>query len=229
MTNQAIIIIDKNKNRDFLFKELNGKIFLHYQLSYLSENLFKKVIFIEPKDAPPIKSILGNSFADMELQYEEFDDGMTESESLIKAFEQIDDIYAFVFDAHQYFRLNMGKADDFRRMRDSRMLHIGKKYEEYYTDQLPQLEINEKGRIIDIKEDISKENIDTFFTNTWLINKVFFRKTFDSTNSSLLEILQSRYQENREFCLACRQYFTLASSEKELENLENDIREYHYQ
>jgi len=229
MTNQAIIYINPAKNKDFLFKKINGKIFLHYQLSYLAEKFFKKVIFIENKIAPPIKSIIGSSYLEMELVYIKNQDSLDETQQLIKAFEHIDDIYAFVFDAHHYFRLNVSKADDYRRMRDTRILHIGKKSEEYYNYRLPHLELNEKGEIVNISDKTEQQEADTFYTNTWLINKIFFQKRFNSVDSSMLELLKSRYQENREFCLACRQYFIEISSEKDLEKAENDIKEYHYQ
>lgn len=228
MTNQAIIIINPLKEKDSLFKELNGKIFLHYQLSYLAENLFKKIIIIEPKDAPPLKSILGNSYLEMDLVYLENNDHLSETKALQLAFDLVDEIYAFVFDAHHYFRLNMPKADDFRRMRDSRFLHIGRKADEYHHDSLPHLTLNEKGRIENISNCVGNNEPDTFYTNTWLINKVFFQKQFSSTDSDLLDLLKTRYDKNLEYCLACRQYFIEISSEKDLEIAENDIKEYHY-
>lgn len=229
MTNQAIIIINPLKNKDLLFKELKGKIFLHYQLRYLAENLIKKIVIIEPIEAPPLKSILGTSYLDMELDYVKFNKNHGESQSLIEAFELVDDIYAYVFDAHHYFRLNLAKADDFRRMRESRMLHIGIKSEGFIYKDLPHILLNDRGRIEEITDKIEKQEADTFFTNTWLINKRYFQRQFNSTESSLLELLKARYEENREYCLACRQYFIEISSEKDFEKAEHDIEEYHYQ
>lgn len=229
MTNQAIIIINPDKKKDFLFKELNGKMFLHYQLSFLAENLFRKIVFIEPSEAPPLKSILGKNYLDMELVYIENKDALSETQMLNKAFEYIDDIYAFVFDAHHYFRLNLAKADDFRRMRDTKFLHIGRKSEEFYHADLPHLILDEKGKVIEINPKPKQQDTDTFFTNTWLINRISFQKQYSSIDSSLLELLKLRYQENKEFCLACRQYFIEISSEKDLEKAENDIKTNHYQ
>lgn len=229
MTSQAIIFVNPDKNKDLLFKELNGKIFLHYQLNYLSENLFKKVVFIEPKEAPPLKSILGENYLDMELVFIPKEEGESDAKLLIRAFEYIDDIYAFIFDAHHFFRLNLSKSDDFRRMRDTKILLIGRKSEEFHHDTLPHLQLNEKGRIEKVTDNVGNMDADTFFTDTWLINKIYFQKLFGTENLNLFEILKSRYQEYREFCFACRQYFIEISSVKDLEKAENDIKEYHYQ
>lgn len=229
MTNQAIIFVNREKNKDFLFKKLNGKFFLHYQLSYLSENLFKKIIFIDSNVTPSLKSFLGNHYLEMELVFIRGNEEDSETRLLNQAFEHIDDIYAFVFDAHHLFRLNLSKADDFRRMRDAKVLHIGRKSEEFYHESLPHMRLNEKGQIEEITPNVGSNKSDTFFTNTWLINKIYFRKLFNAQNTDMFELLKSRYEEHREFCLACRQYFIEISSEKDLEKAENDIKEYHYQ
>jgi len=229
MTNQAIIYINPDKNKDLLFKKLNDKIFLHYQLSYLAENLFRKIIIIEPDEAPPLKSFLGNSYIDMKIQYLSISKDLNESKAILKALEMVEDVCVFVFDAHHFFRLNLSKADDFRRMRMTKMLHIGKKAEDFVSDNLWHLSLGEKGNVKDISIATSEQDLDTFFTGTWLINKIYFQKEYSSSNSNLFEILKSNYQNHQEFCLACRQYFVEISSEKDLEKAENDIKEYHYQ
>lgn len=229
MTNQAIIIINPNKNKDFLFKELNGKMFLHYQLSYLAENLFEKIIIIDTNEAPSVKMLFGNRYLDMEVSYINPKSDITETELLKLAFEEISDIYAFIFDAHHLFRLNLAKADDFRRMRDSKMLHIGSKAEGEEFEELPNLIINEKGRIVEIQEKYDVKKADTYFTNCWLISKKYFLNQYATTKTSLFDIIKSNYLEYRIFCLACRQYFTTVNFESDLEIVENEIREYHYQ
>jgi NDP-sugar pyrophosphorylase family protein len=229
MTNQAVFLIDPQKDKNFLFHEINAKPFIHYQLSYLAENLFKKIVFIEVSGLPSLKEIIGDSYLNMDIQYIELDDQLNESDRLKKAFEIIDEIYAFVFDAHHYFRLNLQKADDFRRMRDCKMLHIGKKAENYYRAELTHLSLDEKGAIEEIQSKISKEKADTFFSGTWLINRIYFQKNHHSTHSSLLNILENMLPEKRMFCLACRQYLMITSSEKDLEKVSYDITEYHYQ
>jgi len=229
MTNQAIIIVDPAKDKDLLFRQINGKMFFHYQLSYLDENLFKKIVVVDTDNAAGIKTFFGSEYLGMEMIYIYSDKDFSESKALKKAFDLIDDIFAFVFDAHHFFRLNLGKADDFRRMRDSKILHIGKKYEGFFYDDLHHLELDEKGRISQITSQISIEEADTFYTACWLISKSYFQKQFESVNSSLIEILKQKYLENHQYCLACRQYFIRISSEKDLEKAKNEFTEYHYQ
>jgi NDP-sugar pyrophosphorylase family protein len=228
MTNQAIILVDPQKDKDLLFHQINGKVFLHYQLRYLADNLFKKIIIVENTQAPQLKTFFGSDYLDMEIIYLNRDEKSSESAVLLRALDVVDDIYAFVFDAHHYFRLNLGKADDFRRMRDSKMLHIGKKVEKTPSGFLPHLELDEKGRILQIKPPIDHQEADTLFSSSWLISKSFFIKQFQSTEGSLLEILKTRYKEHREYCLACRQYFLTISSTKDLETADYEFTQYHY-
>lgn len=229
MTNQAIIIVDPEKDKDLLFRKINGKMFFHYQLSYLHENLFKKLVIVDTNNAVEIKSFFGSEYLGMEMTYINRDKDFSDSEILKKAFDLIDEIYAFVFDAHHYFRLNLGKADDFRRMRDAKMLAIGKKYEGLFYKELHHLVLDEKGRINQIETNIKIDDADTFYTSSWLINKKYFQKQLESTKASLIDLLQQKYLEHYQYCLACRQYFLRISSEKDLEKAKNEFTEYHYQ
>jgi NDP-sugar pyrophosphorylase family protein len=229
MTYEAIIFVNQEKNKNFLLEKLNGKKFLHYQLNYLSENLFKKIVFVESNTEPSLKSSFGDSYLDMELVYANYEKNQSESQALLKAFEYIDDLYAFVFDAHHLFRVNLIKADDFRRMRDSKMLHIGKKAEDYYNESLPHMLLDVKGKIEEINKLKVAGEADTFYSNTWLINKLFFQKQFKSAEADLLHLLDEACKKSPQYCLACRQYFIEISSVKDLEKAENDFKENHFQ
>ena len=68
MTNEAIIILDPNdskNNHQLLFEEIKGKPFLHYQLSYLADNLFKHVLFLIPENVNRVQSLFGEEYLDI--------------------------------------------------------------------------------------------------------------------------------------------------------------------
>ncbi len=183
MTNQAIIIVDPAKDKDLLFCKINGKMFFHYQLSYLAENIFRKIVIVDTHNAAAIKAFFGSEYLGMKLEYIQREKDCSESSALQEAFESIEDLYALVLDAHHYFRLNLSKADDFRRMRDSKMLHIGMNSENLKYPDLPHLQLDEKGRIKKIQSGAEVKETDTFYSSSWLISKSYFYQAFQFSSN----------------------------------------------
>ena len=225
MTNQAILLIqpEESSKEKLLVKKIKNKIFLHYQLSYLSDNLFKKVILVS--SSSPIsfyKSFFGEEYLGMEMIYINMEESSSQVELLMAAME-----YAFVFDAFKYFRINFSKADDFRRMRDAKILLISSKASDIEPEN-DQLFLDEKGKIIDIKDARSLES-DCIFTNTWHIKKDYFIEHYKNSTSSIWDIWKNKYKTTPLYSLACRQYYIEINSLKDLEIAKYEFTEYYYQ
>ena len=230
MTNQAILLIkpEKTSKEKLLAKKINHKIFLHYQLSYLSENLFKKIILV-CSSTPSFfyKSFFGDEYLGMEMVYIEIKEPNHQIEMLFAAMNHISEIYTFVFDAYKYFRINLSKADDFRRMRDAKILLISSKASDLETEN-DQLFLDDKGKIIDIQDAHSVE-MDCIFTNTWLLNKEYFREHFKTSTSSIWDHWKIQYKTTPLYSLACRQYYLELNNLKDLEIAKYEFTEYNYQ
>lgn len=231
MTNEAIIIFnpgDSENNHQILFEEINGRPFLHYQLSYLADNLFKHVVFLIPEHDQRIPSLFGEEYLDIKISYLPYNKAIGTSGNLYHAFELIKDHFAFVFSAKNYFRLNFRKADDFRRMRDSKLLLIGKKAMDYKSDD-SKLFLDIKGKITDIIASNKTEEEDTYNSDTWLINKAFAKKEFANRSFQLFEdYLSKEYKESPHYCLACRQFFIVMDKTKDLEKAKYEFAAYNY-
>lgn len=231
MTNEAIIILepsDSQNNHQLLFEDINGKPFLHYQLSYLSENLFKHIVFLIPENENRIYSLFGQEYMDLKITYLNYNQDLGTGGNIYHALNLIDDHFAFILSAKNYFRLNFKKADDFRRMRDSRILHIGKKAMDYKANST-KLFLDEKGKIANIVKAENTEEEDTYITDTWLINKVFYKKQFHNRAFSLFEdYIETNYKEEAYYCLACRQYYVKLQDQQDLEYSKYEFTEYNY-
>ncbi|NPD46853.1 MULTISPECIES: hypothetical protein [unclassified Lentimicrobium] len=231
MTNEAIIILDPDdlkNNHQLLFEEIKGKPFLHYQLSYLAENLFKHIVFLIPENDNRVQRLFGEEYMDIKITYLDWHPKFGNGGNIFNALDFIKDTFAFVFSAKNYFRLNLRKADDFRRMRDSKILLIGKKTTDYEIDKI-KLFLDFKGKITNISESIITEEENAYNTNTWLINKVYFKKQFAKLSFSLFnDYLKKEYKENPQYCLACRQYFITMEENKDLEKAKYEFAEYYY-
>lgn len=233
MTNQAIIIIQEilTKNGAIApspLQKVNGKAFLHYQLQFLSDNLFEKIVLLYPNEEDEYLEIFGNKYLGIDIIYLSYNPDKKQSGNVLEAMQYISIPYVFVFNANNYFRLNLAKADNYRRMRDSKILLIGKKAEGI-NSQSEKLFLNEKGKIINIIEAIDTENTDTFNTETWLLNIKTFTQLFNEKNQSILkDFLQAKYKSSPLFCLACKQYFITIMSNEDIEKAENDFEENYY-
>lgn len=231
MTNEAIIILDPSdsqSNHQLLFEDINGKPFLHYQLSYLSDNLFKHIVFLIPENESRIHSLFGQEYMDLKITYLNYNDDLGTGGNIYQAINLVDDNFAFVLSAKNYFRLNLKKADDFRRMRDSRILHIGKKAMDYKAENT-KLFLDEKGKIVSIVEAKTTEEEDTYIADTWLISKRYFINKFIGRSFSLIDdYLKKEYKESPQYCLACRQYFIVMEGNKDLEKAKYEFAEYYY-
>lgn len=231
MTNEAIIILnpdDSKNDHQILFEEINGKPFLHYQLSYLADNLFKHVVFLIPEKDQRVPSLFGEEYMDIKISYLAFNKDIEPEGNLYHAFEMIKDTFAFVFSAKNYFRLNFRKADDFRRMRDTKILLIGKKAMDFKSDDA-KLFIDLKGKITEIIESAKTEEVDTYNTNTWLISTAFAKKEFANRSLNLFDdYLSKEYKEGPHYCLACRQYFIVMEQNKDLEKAKYEFAAYNY-
>lgn len=230
MTNQAIILIqpEEPSKEKLLVKKIKNKIFLHYQLSYLSDNLFKKVILVcSSSPSSFYKSFFGEEYLGMEMVYIDMDESSNQIDLLMAAMEYVSELYAFVFDAFRHFRINFSKGDDFRRMRDAKILLISSKASDIETEN-DQLFLNEKGKIIDVKDAHSIET-DSFFTNTWHVKKDYFIEHYKNSTSSIWDIWKSKYKTTPLYSLACRQYYLEINSLKDLEIAKYEFTEYHYQ
>ena len=231
MTNEAIIILepsDSQNDHQLLFEEIKGKPFLHYQLSYLAENLFKHIVFLIPKNDPSFQFHFGKEYLDLKISYLTYNEKLGTGGNIYEAFKLVEETFAFVFSAKNYFRLNLKKADDFRRMRDASILHIGKKAMDYKAEST-KLFLDEKGKIINIiAADVTKEE-DTYMADTWLISKRHFNNQFLNRSFSLFDdYLRKEYKESPQYCLACRQYFIKMEGNKDLEKAKYDFAEYFY-
>ncbi len=231
MTNETIIILEPKElknNHDLLFEEINGKPFLHYQLSYLSENLFTHVVFIIPENENRIHNLFGSEYLDLKITYLTWNQEIGTGGNIHQALNFVNDTFAFVLSAENYFRLNFKKADDFRRMRDARILHIGKKAMDFKS-QSAKLFLNEKGKITNIIDAESTNDEDTYLSDTWLINKRFFAKEFLNKSFSLFDdFLKIEYKSSPQYCLACRQYLINMEENKDLEKAKYEFAEYYY-
>lgn len=231
MTNEAIIILnpgDSKNNHQILFEEVKGKVFLHYQLSYLAENLFKHIVFLIPENDNRVQTLFGEEYMDIKITYLNWNPKLGTGGNIHHALDFVMDSFAFVFSAKNYFRLNFRKADDFRRMRDSRILLIGKKALDYQAES-NKLFLDIKGKITHISESSNTEEEDTYNTETWLINKAFFKKQFPDLSFSLFDdYLKTNYEGSPQYCLACRQYFIIMDGNKDLEKVKYEFAEYNY-
>lgn len=232
MTNEAIILLDPENNGEsnqLLFEEVNGKPFLHYQLSYLADNLFKHIIFIHSDLKNELLNFFGTEYLGIKITYLEWNEEAKSGGNIYRATELIEDIFVFVFDALHYFRLNFRKADDFRRMRDSKLLFIGRKAEEISNDQAL-IFLNEKGLIKDIKLADHLDDDISIPTQTWLINKIFFKKQFEKQSFSLYEdYFKNEYKKTPLYCLACRQYHIQIQNYKDIEKARDEFAAHYYQ
>ena len=234
MTNQAIIIsltntVNENFHTPSPLQEVNGKAFLHYQLQYLSDNLFEKIVLLYNDKNEKYVEFFGDIYLGMEIIHLSYELEKNQSGNIIAAMQHISDPYVFVFNANNYFRLNLAKADNFRRMRDSKLLLIGKKAENY-TCISEKLFLNEKGKIINIIKAKDTNDIDTYNTDTWLINLKNFIELFKGKSQSIFkDYLQSEYGLNQMYCLACRQYYIRISCNDDIKKAENDFKENYYE
>ena len=234
MTNQAIIISLPNAvNENFLIpsplQEVNGKAFLHYQLQYLSDNLFEKIVLLYNGENEKYVETFGDIYLGMEIIHLSYELEKKQSGNIIAAMQHISDPYVFIFNANNYFRLNLAKADNYRRMRDSKLLLIGKKAENH-TYISEKLFLNEKGKIIKIINAEDTRDIDTYNTDTWLINLKKFNELFKEKSQSIFkDYLQSEYRLNQMYCLACKQYYISITSNDDIKKAENDFEENYYE
>ncbi len=233
MTNQAIIIIQPNSSKKegsipVALQEVNGKIFLHYQLQYLSDNLFEQIVLVCKSEKGKYEAAFGDNYLGMKIIYLPFEEEKGQSGNILEAMQYISDPYVFVFDADNYFRLNLIKADNFRRMRSAPILSIGKKADELLS-LTEKLFLNEKGKIIKITEAEDTKDEDTFNAKTWLLNIKKFTDLFKEKNYSLFkDYLEVEYKSNPIYCLSCKQYFISITNDEDLERAKNDFEENYY-
>ena len=232
MTNQAIILLKPFENSQaktpLPFQEVNGKPFLHFQLQFLSDNLFEHIILVYIGNKKDYLDVFGEEYLGMKIIYTPYDDKHGQTKNILNALEFISEIYVFVFNSDNYFRLNITKADNYRRMRDAKILLIGKK-EEGINSPSEKLFLNEKGKILKITTANETEDQDTFNTGTFLLNKKTFTQIFENNvETSLIEYLKSEHQTTHLYCLSCRQYFINISSNEDLERAKHDIEENYF-
>ncbi len=224
---QAIILLTDSANPSLLTQEINGKPFLHYQLNFLVENLFRKIVFVVDEKTAFVQETLGRRFEQMELEYIKADPNSTQAEQVYSAFYYISDPYALVLNGSHFFRLNISKADDFRRMRESRMLAIGKiATKADLTKEIIQLDL--RGQIMEMNgKTVDSESI--FYTDTWLISKAFYHKNFAPITGSLFQYLVDFYKETPLFAMICRQYFIKISNTDDIDLARNEFDENNFQ
>ena len=232
MTNQAIILLKSFENSNVKthlpFQEVNGKPFLHFQLQFLSDNLFEHIVLVYTGDKKGYLDVFGEEYLGMKIIYTPYEDKHGQTKNILNALKFISEMNVFVFNSDNYFRLNITKADNFRRMRDSKILLIGKK-EEGIKSPTEKLFLNEKGKILRITNADETEEQDTFNTDTFLLNKKTFTQIFENNvETSLIEYLKSEHQTTPLYCLSCRQYFINICNNEDLERVKHDIEENYF-
>jgi len=232
MTSQAIILDQRFANQEAtspsLFSSICGHPFLHYQLLYLSNNLFDQIIILYTENKDKFLTAFGEEYLGMKLIYLPYDSDKGQNANIFSALEYISKPWFFIFHAHQYFRLNINKATNFRRMRDARIINIGKNNDNFYLKS-ELIFINEKGRIINIITQGETEKTDTFNTDTWLVNKATFVQSISSSKfSSLFDFFSGLYKEQKMYCLSCRQYFIRINNNTDLEKASHDFEENYF-
>lgn len=229
MTNAAIILVEPgHKSNQWLLEEVNSKPFLHYQFSHLEDDCFKQVVLISSDEKESLKKTFGESYLGIHITYIDWQNDLGQTGNIMNALQHIDQMQAFVLIAHQHFRLNFSKADDFRRMRNSKVLLIAKKAENKGSKR-DKLFLNEKGKIEEIMRFDKSEEEDSYHTDTWLISKSFYRNNLENIKGSLMkEYLEKEYKNTPQYCLACRQYFLSIESINELKIAREDFAEYFF-
>lgn len=231
MTNQAIILsnssVNNNCSTPLLEQNINGKTNLHYQLEFLSDNMIDKVIIVHTEDKEAYLKLFGEKYIDVEITYIPYNIDLKQSGNILAALEFITDPNVFVFNSRNYFRLNLSKADNFRRMRESKILLIGKK-EEGSNLVSEKLFLNEKGKILKIFNHTDTDEKDTINTETYLINKKKFIELFENKKESVFEFIKNSHLSNPMFCLSCRQYFKTIKEEEDIQKLANDLTENYF-
>lgn len=229
MTNTAIILVEPgNEANQWLLEEVNSKPFLHYQFSHLEDDFFKQVVLISSNEKESIRNTFGDEYLGIKITYLDWQDDQGQTGNIMNAFEHIDQMQAFVLNAHQHFRLNFSKADDFRRMRDSKVLLIGKKAENKGSKR-DKLFLNEKGKIEEITTYDQSEEEHSYQTDTWLISKPYYQNNFQNIKGSLFnDYLKNEIKNSPQFCLACRQYFLSIDSINDLKIAREDFAEFFY-
>ena len=229
MTYQAIILLNKNTENasPSILTDINDKPFLHYQLNFLSENQFKKIVFVHSGNNNSVEQKFGKRFDFMELVYVEVPESMSQMERIHTAFYHITDLYAFVLNGSNFFRLNLSKADDFRRMRDSRILAIGKILSGTEADK-DIFALDSRGQILHINGNITDEE-SAFFTDTWLISKAFYTKNFSDKQGQLFNYIADNHQQTPLFCMICRQYFIALNKPEDIAKAQHEFAENYFQ
>jgi len=229
MTNAAIILVNpKDPGRPWLLEEVNSKPFLHYQFSHLEDDSFQHVILICGDEKEDLQKSFGENYLGIKITYLDWNTEIGEMGNIMSALEYTDQMQIFVLQATQHFRMNFSKSDDFRRMRDARVLLLGKKAENKGCKH-DKVFLNEKGQINDICSHDMTEDEDSYNTNAWLISKIFYLKNFQNKSGSLFhDYLKNEYSNAPHFCLACRQYYLHIDKKEDLNTAREDFAEYFF-
>lgn len=229
MTNAAILLVNPGEpGNQILLEEVNTKPFLHYQLGHLEDDFFQNIIIVCGEEKESLQVTFGEKYLGMNITYLDWDKEGGEMANIMNALEYTDQMQVFVLQAAQHFRLNFSKSDDFRRMRDARVLLIGKKGTNKYSKR-EKIFLNEKGQIMEVMSFDKTEEEDSYNTNAWLISKIYYQKNFQNKRGSLFHnYLKSEYLSTPLFCLACRQYYLQIDKKEDLNTAREDFAEYFF-
>lgn len=235
MTNEAIILMDKQEDAaqspsnqlPYPLRLVNGYPFLHYQLSFLSDNVFKSIVMIVNRNMEDYKETFSDQYLGMNITYLEYEQELGTGGNIYKALPFLSNICAFVFSAYCLFRPNLNKAYDFRRMRDTKILMVGKRMERTYPYE--GVKLNEKGQIKAFISKQEKEEEGSIYTGAFIFLVDHFRKTFPDQNFSLYnDYFRKNYQSFPLFCLSCGQYFIEIRKNEDLEIAQYEIEENYF-
>ncbi|NOR86469.1 MAG: hypothetical protein GQ527_02550 [Bacteroidales bacterium] len=233
MTNEAIILIENPTNskgsspKPSPLSKVNNHPFLHYQLQFLDENIFEHIVIMVNGDTENYKKEFGEKYLDIHIEYLKYDPELKSTGNILKALNSISSPMVFIIKGSSYFRLNYKKADDFRRMRNSRLLLISKQMED--VSHFEEIKLNEKGQIKAIGGLGENSGLGAINTDYFLVNTRYFRTQFAEKKGMLFEdYFKTSYQDEPLFSFVCKQYFIDIQNQKDIEKAKDDFKENYF-